>query len=211
MNTKFVKNDGGREAAGFSGKSKDCVTRAIAIATDLGYKTIYDALAEGNANQRKTRRASRHTGKHTAGLGINTNRKWFKDFMASLGWVWTPTMQIGSGCTVHLKAEELPKGRIIVSLSKHFCAVIDGVIHDTYDCSRNGTRCVYGYWSKANKVEPSPIVILPNAYYIVNHETHFALRYGVEGGSNNHICFLTDCSLEVAQTIVDGMNANEKR
>ena len=22
--------------------------------------------------------------------------------------------------------------------------------HDTYDCSRNGTRCVYGYWTKPN-------------------------------------------------------------
>jgi len=27
-------------------------------------------------------------------------------------------------------------------------AVIDGVINDTYDCSREGTRCVYGYWEK---------------------------------------------------------------
>ena len=22
----------------------------------------------------------------------------------------------------------------------------DGVVHDTYDPSRDGTRCVYGYW-----------------------------------------------------------------
>jgi hypothetical protein len=26
--------------------------------------------------------------------------------------------------------------------------VIDGVIHDTFDPSRGGTRCVYGYWIK---------------------------------------------------------------
>jgi hypothetical protein len=63
-----------------------------------------------------------------------------------LGWVWTPTMQIGSGCTVHLRADELPPGRLVVSVSKHLTAVIDGVIHDTHDCSRRGTRCVYGYW-----------------------------------------------------------------
>jgi len=25
-------------------------------------------------------------------------------------------------------------------------AVIDGVLHDAYDCSREGTRCVYGYY-----------------------------------------------------------------
>jgi hypothetical protein len=33
-------------------------------------------------------------------------------------------------------------------VSKHYCAVIDGVIHDTSDPSRDGTRCVYGYWIK---------------------------------------------------------------
>jgi len=55
-------------------------------------------------------------------------------------------MKIGSGCTVHLKKDELPKGRVIASLSKHLVAVIDGIIYDTYDCSQNGTRCVYGYY-----------------------------------------------------------------
>ena len=51
--------------------------------------------------------------------------------MESLGWKWTPTMQIGSGCTVHLRADELPSGGLVVSVSKHLTAVIDGVIHDT--------------------------------------------------------------------------------
>ena len=55
---------------------------------------------------------------------------------------------IGSGCRVHLRAEELPPGRLIVSVSRHLVAVIDGVIHDTLDCSRNGSRCVYGYYSR---------------------------------------------------------------
>lgn len=57
-------------------------------------------------------------------------------------------MFIGSGCRVHLKADELPKGVVIVSLSKHIAAVKNGVIHDLSDCSRDGTRCVYGYWRK---------------------------------------------------------------
>ncbi len=39
-------------------------------------------------------------------------------------------------------------GRLIVSVSKHMTAVIDGVIHDTHNPSRDGTRCVYGYWTK---------------------------------------------------------------
>jgi hypothetical protein len=49
---------------------------------------------------------------------------------------------------VHLKESELPSGRIIVAVSKHLTAVINGEIHDTYDCSREGTRCVYGYYVK---------------------------------------------------------------
>jgi hypothetical protein len=44
-------------------------------------------------------------------------------------------MQIGSGCTVHLRADELPSGRLVVSVSKHLTAVIDGVIHDAHDPS----------------------------------------------------------------------------
>lgn len=69
-------------------------------------------------------------------------------YMDVLGWKWVPTMKIGQGCRVHLREDELPKGRLIVTLSHHFAAVIDGVLHDLSDCSRNGTRCVYGYWMK---------------------------------------------------------------
>ncbi len=67
--------------------------------------------------------------------------------MSKLGASWRPLMQIGTGCTHHLRAGEVPmKGRIVCNLSKHVTAVIDGVINDTYDPSRNGMRCVYGYW-----------------------------------------------------------------
>jgi len=68
--------------------------------------------------------------------------------MKELGFEWKPTMNIGQGCKVHLRADELPCGNIIVNVSKHFAAVIDGVLHDTYDCSREGTRCVYGYYKR---------------------------------------------------------------
>jgi hypothetical protein len=52
----------------------------------------------------------------------------------------------GGARVVHPRAEELPDGRLVVRVSRHMCAVIDGVIHDTHDPSRAGTRCVYGYW-----------------------------------------------------------------
>ena len=145
MMFQFNYNDGGREAAGFKGKTGDCVTRAIAIAAQLPYREVYEALSEGSRNQRVTKQSTR---KSSARNGVNTKRKWFKDFMTAQGWVYVPTMAIGSGCRVHLRADELPQGRLVVQVSKHYTAVVDGVIHDTYDCSRDGTRCVYGYWVK---------------------------------------------------------------
>jgi hypothetical protein len=57
-------------------------------------------------------------------------------------------MGIGTGTTVHLRDGELPMGRLIVACSRHYVAVIDGVIHDTSDPSRDGTRAVYGYYYK---------------------------------------------------------------
>ena len=76
------------------------------------------------------------------------HKKLRSEYLRSIGWKWTPTMGIGTGCKVHLRDGELPMGRLIVSVSRHLVAVIDGVIHDRSDCSRGGSRCVYGYWSK---------------------------------------------------------------
>lgn len=150
---RYVYHDGGRAAAGFKGKglARDCVARAIAIAGELPYREVYDRLAAGTGAQRAGKHGKRPA---TAREGINTGRKWFKDYMAELGFYWTPTMAIGQGCKVHLNAEELPAGRLVVAIAKHYTAVIDGVLYDAFDCAIpvNGTdRCVYGYWTKGEK------------------------------------------------------------
>lgn len=137
---EWVYDDGGRAAAGFRGETRDCVTRSIAIATGLPYRMVYDALNELAKAERpgdKRRRSSARTGVHTRTL---------RRYMESLGWEWVATMHVGSGCQVHLRADELPAGRLIVQLSRHLTAVIDGVIHDTHDPARDGTRCVYGFY-----------------------------------------------------------------
>ena len=144
MEHKF--NDGGRKAAGHKGLTGDCVARSIAIASGLAYAEVYAALAQGTGNQPSGKRGKRAA---SASNGINVKRKWFKDYMASIGFVWTPTMGIGTGCKVHLKDGELPMGNLVVSVSKHYTAVIDGVIHDTWNPQRNTGRCVYGFWAKA--------------------------------------------------------------
>jgi len=142
---RFQFDDGGRRVALYHGLTGDCVVRAVAIATQQSYHTVYEALAGGVRTERLTKGSRR---KASARNGVHVRRQWFKQYMESLGWRWTPTMGIGTGCTTHLREHELPAGRIIVSLSKHYAAVVDGVIHDNHDPSRGGMRCVYGYWSK---------------------------------------------------------------
>jgi hypothetical protein len=139
----FQFDDGGRKAAGYKGKTGDCVVRSVAIATGVPYQEVYDKV---NGLAQRERTGKRKRGKSNARTGVykGTMRK----LLESLGWRWTPTMEIGSGCKVHLRADELPSGRLIVSVSGHLTTVIDGVIHDTHDPSRRGTRCVYGYWQK---------------------------------------------------------------
>ena len=140
---EFNKSDGGREAAGYKGTAGDCVCRAIAIATELPYQEIYELI---NSFAKNERTGKRKRGKSSSRSGVykGTIRK----VMDKLGWEWVPTMFIGQGCKVHLKANELPKGRLVVNVSKHTTCVIDGVLNDNYDCSRNETRCVYGYFIK---------------------------------------------------------------
>lgn len=134
----WIFNDGGRIAAGHKGSARDCVCRAIATVTQLPYNEVYDLINNFAMHERRRakKRSSARTGVHSA-----TTRKILKH----LGWKWHPTMFVGQGGKTHLRATKLPSGPLIVKLSRHITTVIDGIIHDTYDPSRNGMRCVYGY------------------------------------------------------------------
>lgn len=137
MSIRVNITDGGRQSAGFKGQTGDCVVRAIAIATGIDYKTVYNEIARRNklAGEKKSARNGSH-------------KKVFKPYLEELGFKWVPLMGIGTGTRVHLAEDELPGGTIICSLSGHIATVIDGVVHDDHDPSRGGTRAVYGYWTK---------------------------------------------------------------
>ena len=128
----WIYSDGGRAAAGFRGNAGDCVTRAIAIASGIPYEEVYSALSEESVTSPRR--------------GIA--RAIFHPYILALGFTWTATMAIGSGCTIHVRASELPDGALIVRLSRHLAAVINGTVYDTYDPARDGTRCVYGYYRR---------------------------------------------------------------
>lgn len=134
-------DDGGRAVSGFKGRTGDCVVRAIAIATGHNYSITYRNIQAFMRMRRK-----RNGRQPSASPRKGVPRYAYDRYLRACGWQWTPTMGIGTGTKVHLRQGELPSGRLIVRLSKHMCAVIDGVIRDTYDPSRDGTRAVYGYW-----------------------------------------------------------------
>lgn len=138
---EWVYDDGGRSRYFKAEHVGDCVCRAIAIATGRDYREVYDDI---NELARRERTGKRKKGISSARDGVykGTIRKLMEDY----GWEWVPTMQVGQGCKVHLRADELPGGPLVVNVSKHTTAVIDGVLHDTYDCTRDGARCVYGYF-----------------------------------------------------------------
>tara|TARA_B110000116_G_scaffold264168_1_gene271639 strand:+ start:438 stop:923 length:486 start_codon:yes stop_codon:yes gene_type:complete len=150
-NLELKIDDGGRANAGYKGMAGDCVVRSIAIAANLSYKKVYEDLYQANEIFRTTSKTklARSLNQKNDSPRTGTHRVVLKKYLLQLGWKWTPTMFVGQGCKVHLKKDELPNGTLIVSCSKHITVVKDGILHDTYDCSRNGTRCVYGYWKQS--------------------------------------------------------------
>lgn len=139
----FQHDDGGRAAAGFKGSAGDCVVRAIAIAGRFDYRHVYTVLHDLSHRIERKPTSPR--------LGVS-RRVIDALLVEEMGWLWTPTMSIGSGTTVHLRADELPAGRLVARVTKHTTAVVGGVIHDTYDPSRDGTRAVYGYWTVPEEI-----------------------------------------------------------
>ena len=117
---------------------------AIAIATGRPYQEVCDALNELGRNEyiakRKKRRSPSQAGVY---------RKSYQRYLTTLSWHWKGTTAIGSGCTVPYDLRNCRTGDSSLKFSGHLTVVvIDGVLYDTHDCSRHGTRCVYDYFSK---------------------------------------------------------------
>ena len=137
---EYIYNDGGRSKY-FKGKAGDCVCRAISIASNRDYKEVYDSLKKALGTPRN---------------GVFTKNKAFKDWMVANGFVWTPCSGIGVKTSVHFIEGELPKGRLVCSVAKHYVAVVDDKVYDTWDSrynSFNEVRRIYGYWEYKEKIK----------------------------------------------------------
>jgi len=106
------------------------VTRAIAISTERDYLEVYNDLKRVSGESPRN------------GVKNSVIRDYLRNYP------FTSCVGIGTGTKVHVKKSELPnEGRYILRLSGHLVAYIDGVLYDSYDSSREGTRAVYGYWT----------------------------------------------------------------
>ena len=114
---EFVYATGGREKYYEAIKVGDCVTRAIANATGMDYKEVYDLVNNYASRERGSNMSTARNG-----VSKDTTHK----VLTGMGWIWVPTMFIGRGCQVHLNENELPSGVLIVSVSKHLTCVKDG-------------------------------------------------------------------------------------
>lgn len=149
---EWVYDDGGRAQAGFQGETRDCVTRAIAIASGRDYRMVYDELhqatLQSKAAMRRLGLMYKQNARKQASPRNGVLPTVYKPYLAEHGWIWTPTMQIGSNDRLHLRTGVLPDGVFIVRLSKHITTLVDGVLHDTHDCSWSGQRLIYGHWHR---------------------------------------------------------------
>ena len=126
----FRFNDGGRLEAGYKGTARDCVARALSIATGINYSIIYSELSEANKS---------FCGKKSARNGLN--KKAYEPIFQKYGFKWNKA-PIFAGRKA--RCNDLT-GIVIAKQAHHVVAVIDGMPNDIWDSSE---KMVYGYWAK---------------------------------------------------------------
>ena len=168
---EFVYNDGGRGKYFRAPCVGDCVTRAICNATGKDYKEVYDRLKV----LAKKESVKTHRGHKRSSVRDGVFKETWKKYLEEIGWEHVITARIGQSEKVHLNENELPTDRImIVQVSRHLTCVKNGVLYDTYDCTRDGERMVYGYWVQGKpKVEPKKVK--------TSFETRIAVKEHYEG------------------------------
>lgn len=128
MTFPFQQNDGGRSKSKRSKQKNDCVIRAFAIAYNQDYDFTYDVMADAG------RRCGRGTAK-------SIWKNWIEDRGTKISF---PAVKGQKRMTPVEFCQKFPKGRFVLSMAKHLCAVIDGVVHD--DCEPREDACVYNAW-----------------------------------------------------------------
>jgi len=121
-------HDGGRKQAGYGRAKGDCVTRAIAIVTNLSYLNAYE-LVNRYCSMEKNRVSS-------ASNGVTKNT--INKIMKNLGFSWIPKR--------FKWGEESIEGKVILNLSDHVVPIIGDCYYDLSPNQIKKGDIVYGYW-----------------------------------------------------------------
>ena len=146
---RFVVSDGGRKASGRRGFVGDCVVRSICIVSGRPYEEVYMSITRRGRVGKKPYR--KH---YSARQGVISREAWFREYMDSIGFEWHKVQR-----GVPISSPVFACGRFVLDIRRHYTAMLDGVLHDTYDCSLDGRRKVCGYWSlRKNDLAPQGVI-----------------------------------------------------
>ena len=137
----FIINDGGRYAAGFKGETGDCEARAIVNATGWDYQTVYDFIANemAEAGFGKSANAYYLGARQMAKFRANGNkktrgkpnaRKVQDNILTKLGFT---KVKLPKGPRPTYTEAHATYGNCVVTTRKHFCALANGALQDTFD------------------------------------------------------------------------------
>ena len=87
----FVHNDGGRAAAWLQRPRRRLRHARHCHRVRPSHAEVYAAPRQGHGRSTRFKRTKKRSA--SARDGITTKRKWFKDYMAGLGFQWVPTMR----------------------------------------------------------------------------------------------------------------------
>ena len=127
----FTFNDGGRADTGRKGSAGDCGVRAMSIALGPDYDACYKELAQANKDA---------GGKKSARNGLK--KTVYEKVLNKHGGFWKAAPKFDGRKARAADTE----GVCIARMAGHYCAVIEGVPHDTFDSSK---KMVYGVWVHA--------------------------------------------------------------
>jgi hypothetical protein len=150
----WVYDDGGRRAAKVHvhGETWDSVTRAIAIAVGEEYLVVEAALDDIRRTLLKEAVRRTRKAKFESPVRAGVDREVVDTYMREVSWRRVPLQELGQRRKMHLRYDELPEAALSGSAvlqvsSRHLVAARFGILHDTLDPCRGGTRLLYGYWA----------------------------------------------------------------
>lgn len=128
----FVYDDGGRLESGLKGRSGDCAVRAVSVATGMNYKDARLLIKEFAAKGKQGNKA----------IANGVYKEDLNAALESIGWEWRSAPKFEGRKAKYTDIS----GVAILRMARHFAAVVNGELRDTWDSSE---KMVYGYWVKA--------------------------------------------------------------